>query len=186
MLTQQAPAKFDDHQSMMDQLGIKALRRGPDPNNQTTFDEATANSYKDSMPDVLTMKNGTRVTKASQWPRRRKEIVEDFEREVYGRIPRHTPTVTWEVTDTTQGDSGGIPTVTKKLVGHVDNRSFPEVSVNIQASFTVPAKASGPVPIMIEFGGFGFGRARGVPWTQQAIAKGWGYGSINPNSIQPD
>jgi hypothetical protein len=57
-----------DHQNMMDQLGVKTLRRGPDPNNQSTFDEATANPFKDSMPDVLTMKNGTKVTRADQWP----------------------------------------------------------------------------------------------------------------------
>ncbi|HEX3355446.1 MAG TPA: acetylxylan esterase, partial [Tepidisphaeraceae bacterium] len=44
---------FDDHQNMMDQLGVKAIRGGPDPNNQTTFNEAAANPYKDSMPDVL-------------------------------------------------------------------------------------------------------------------------------------
>jgi hypothetical protein len=47
--------RFDDHQNMMDQLGIKALRRGPNPNDQSTFDEATANPYKDSLPDVLRM-----------------------------------------------------------------------------------------------------------------------------------
>ena len=44
---------------------------------------------------------------------------------------------------------------------------------------------------MIEFGGFGgfggFGRpGNGPSWKQQAIAKGWAYGSINPGSIQPD
>src|SRR5208282_3532299 len=71
---------FDDHQNMMDQLGIKTLRAGPDPNNQTTFDEATANPFRDSMPDVLTMKDGTKVTRADQWPARRAEILEDFER----------------------------------------------------------------------------------------------------------
>src|SRR5690349_23872904 len=80
-----SPAPFDDHQNMMDQLGIKALRHGANPNDQSTFDEATANPYKDTMPDVLRLKDGTRVTRASQWPRRRAEIVEDFEREVYGR-----------------------------------------------------------------------------------------------------
>ena len=64
--------------------------------------------------------------------------------------------------------------------------------VNIQASFTVPANASGRVPIMIAFNGrFGRnfnrgGNATGVPWTQQAIAKGWGYGFIDPGSIQAD
>src|SRR5262249_10156697 len=112
---------FDDHQNMMDQLGIKALRRGPNPNDQSTFDEATANPYKDTLPDVLRMKDGTRVTRARQWPRRRAEIVEDFEREVYGRIPDQVPAVKWEVAATTRGDANGIPTVTRSLVGHVDN-----------------------------------------------------------------
>jgi cephalosporin-C deacetylase-like acetyl esterase/lysophospholipase L1-like esterase len=182
---------YDDHQNMMNQLGINSLRRGPDPNNQSTFDEATSNPYKDSMPDALKMKNGTRVTRPDQWPRRRAEIVDDFEREVYGRIPRNVPKVTWEVTATTPGDASGIQTLTKTLVGHVDNSAYPQLTVNIQASFTVPATAAGPVPIMIEFG-FGFGGrgprrpVAGTPWTAQAIAKGWGYGTIVPTSIQPD
>jgi hypothetical protein len=93
-----APAAFDDHQNMMEQLGLKALRRGPNPNDQSTFSEATANPYKDTLPDVLRMKDGTRVTRAAQWPRRRAEIMEDFEREVYGRIPANVPAVKWEVT----------------------------------------------------------------------------------------
>src|SRR5262249_44200186 len=84
---------FNDHQNMMDQLGVKALRRGPDPNNQSTFDEAKANPYTNSLPDVLTMKDGTKVTRPEQWPARRAEIVEDFEREVYGRIPANVPKV---------------------------------------------------------------------------------------------
>src|SRR3984957_19765605 len=76
---------FDDHQNMMDQLGLKALRPGPNPNDQSTFDEANANPYRDSMPAVLKMNDGTPVTTAAQWPARRSEIVELFEREVYGR-----------------------------------------------------------------------------------------------------
>lgn len=238
-LAQPAAQRFDDHQNMMDQLGVKKLRPGPNPNNQSTFDEATANPYTNSMPDVLRMKDGTKVTRPEQWPARRAEILEDFEREVYGRIPANVPKVTWEVTATTPGTNGGVPTVTKTLVGHVDNSSYTNISVNIQASFTVPANATAPVPVMIEFGfgGFGFGgppRGRGAAplngsrtnapgtnvavaniagtnapgstataaparrggfggfggggpsWTQQAIAKGWGYGTIVPTSFQPD
>src|SRR6266849_7006838 len=83
-----------DHQNMMDQLGIKALRPGADPNNQTTFDEASANKYP--LPDLMTMKNGKIVTTARQWKARRAEIQEDFEREVYGRVPKNVPKVTWE------------------------------------------------------------------------------------------
>src|ERR1041384_7387585 len=74
-----------DHQNMIDQLGIKALRPGADPKNPNTFDEATANKYP--LPELMTMKNGTKVTSAKQWRARRAEIQEDFEREVYGRIP---------------------------------------------------------------------------------------------------
>jgi hypothetical protein len=185
---QPAPA-FDDHQNMMDQLGIKKLRRGPDPNNQSTFDEATANPYTNSMPDVLRMKDGMKVTRPEQWPARRAEIQEDFEREVYGRIPANVPKVNWEVTATTHGTNVGIPTVTKTLVGHVDNSAYTNLTVNVQASFTVPENATARVPVMIEFGGgFGFGgrRGGGLSWRDQAITNGWGYGSINPNSIQPD
>lgn len=184
------PPPFDDHAMMMQQLGIKAIRPGPDPNKQDTFNEATANPYADSMPDVLRMDDGTMVTSAGQWPKRRKEIVELFEREVYGRVPRNAPRVNWEVSGITPGESGGIPTVTKTLIGHVDNRIDPKVKVDIQASYTVPANSTTPVPIIVEFGfggGFSFGPPRpGKPWTQQAIEHGWGYGTIVPNSIQPD
>jgi hypothetical protein len=189
-LAGQSPAaKFDDHQNMMDQLGIKAIRPGPDPKNQTTFDEAKANPYADSMPDALTMKDGTKVTRPDQWPARRAQIEEDFEREVYGRIPANVPGVTWEVAATTRGASGAIPTVTKKLVGRVDASAFPSVTVDIEATFTVPAGAPGPVPMMVEFGGdygFGFGRPRPLPWHDLAVAHGWGYASINPRSVQSD
>ena len=137
--------RFDDHQNMMDQLGIKSLRRGADPKNQKIYDEATANPYKDSMPDVLTMKNGTKVTTAEQWPARRAEIQEDFEREVYGRIPNDVPeSYLGSDGHHTRARSGGIPTVTKTLVGHVDNSAYTKFTVNIQASFTVPAKATAP------------------------------------------
>jgi hypothetical protein len=78
------------------------------------------------------------------------------------------------------------------LSGHVDNSGYTNITVNISASFTVPANATGLVPVMIEFGG-GFwpggvrgGGGGGPSWHQQAIAKGWGYGSINPGSIQAD
>ena len=173
-----------DHQNMMDQLGIKALRPGADPKNPNTFDEATANKYP--LPELMTMKNGKKVTSARQWRARRVEIQEDFEREVYGRIPKNVPKVTWEVTNTSAGNIDGIPTITKILVGHVDHSSYPLITVDIQASVTTPANATGPVPVMVEFDS-GFRRGPTPPtWQQQLITRGWGYGSINPASIQAD
>jgi hypothetical protein len=191
---EQSPPAFNDHQNMMDQLGITRLR--PGKNSQEKNDEATANRYKDTMPDVLTMKDGTRLTSADQWPMRRAQLLEVFEREVYGRIPDGVSNVTWEVTATTEGTVGEIPTITKTLVGHVDNSAHPDIAVDIQASFTVAGSAKKLAPIVIEFGGFNFAGRKGPPregatppppsWQQQAIARGWAYGTINPNSIQPD
>jgi len=185
----QPPGDYDDYQNMLDQLGIKKMRKGRDTKVKDTSAEATAHPYKDTMPDLMTFKDKTKVTSADQWPKRRAEIVEDFEREVYGRVPKNVPKVKWEITKTTEGESGGIATVTKTLVGTVDNSDFPKLKVAIQASFTVPKYAKGKVPILLQFGG-GFGPPGGGgganSWTQQALDKGWGYGTINPNSIQGD
>src|SRR6516165_8201061 len=111
------PADYNDYQNIRDQLGIKAMRKGRDARVKDTSDEATANPFKETMPDLMTFKDGTRVKTADQWPKRRAEIVEDFEREVYGRIPANVPAVTWEITNTVEGESGGIATVTRTLVG---------------------------------------------------------------------
>src|SRR5512146_2002117 len=119
-------AGYNDHQNMMSQLGIKTLRPGKSGSNQTGpgFEEATANDWMPTMPDALKMKDGTKVTTPEQWAKRRAEILEDFEREVYGRIPPNVPKVTWEVTGTTDSNVGGVPVITKTLIGHVDNSAF--------------------------------------------------------------
>lgn len=183
----QGQQHFDDYSNMLRQLGVRAVRPGPNPNNATTFDEKLANPYAESMPELLRFRNGKPVKTVHDWKRRRLEIREDFEQEVYGRIPKHVPSVRWEVASTTAGKSGEIATITKNLIGHVDNRSYPVVSVNISASFTVPADAKRAVPIMVEFSGWAFPPRPGMKsWTQQAIEHGWGYATINPNSIQPD
>src|SRR5262245_25634204 len=182
------PAGYDDYQNLLDQLGIKKMRKGRDSKVKDTSDEATANPHKDTMPDLMTFKDGTKVKTADQWAKRRAEIVEDFEREVYGRIPKNVPKVKWEVTSTREGESGGIATVTRTLVGHADSSDHPQIKVDIQASFTVPKNRAGRMPIIVQFGGgFGFGGGGGRnSWTQQALNKAWGHGTINPTSIQGD
>src|SRR4030066_907561 len=74
-----------DHQNMMDQLGIKSLRPGPSGNesapNHANYDESVATPYPD-LPELLTLKNGKKVTTAEVWwKQRRPEIVEDMEKE---------------------------------------------------------------------------------------------------------
>src|SRR5262249_24312169 len=126
-----------DHQKMMELLKITSLRPGANPNNRqapnaVNYDESKANPYP-NLPDPLVLKNGEKVTTAEQWwKQRRPEIVEDFDREVYGRVPANAPRVTWEVTGMTNDTVGDVEAVTKKLVGHVDNASYPLVTVDIQ------------------------------------------------------
>ena len=188
-----------DHQRMMDLLHITSLRPGADGNhpqapNAANYDEAKANPYP-KLPDPLVLKNGKKVKSAKVWwSKRRPEIAEDFDREVYGRVPNVTPKVVWEVTGTTQEKNGDVPVVTKKIVGHVDNSAYPAITVNIELTLTTPANASGPVPVIMEFGFIPRpGRpmppqpaASGPTWQQQILAKGWGYAILIPTSVQAD
>ncbi len=146
-----------DHQNMMDQLGITELRPGKNSDqnaaNPANYDESKANPYP-NLPDVLTLKNGQKVTTADQWwKQRRPEIEEDLSREMYGRVPKNVPKVTWTVTVTDHEMVGRIPVIAKHIIGHVDNSSYPLIDVNIDMVLVTPARATGPVPVLMMFGG---------------------------------
>jgi hypothetical protein len=146
-----------DHQNMMDQLGIKSVRPGPSGNesapNHANYDESIATPYPD-LPPLLTLKNGRKVTSAEMWwKQRRPEIVEDMEREIYGRLPEKIPAVKWTVDINEREMIGFTPVIAKKLTGHVDNSEYPLIDVNIQMVLVTPANATGPVPVLMMFGG---------------------------------
>jgi lysophospholipase L1-like esterase len=204
----------EDHRDMMAQLGIRKLRPGRSGNenasNHANYDEAHANPFP-NLPDVMTLKDGKKVTTAQiWWDQRRPEIVEDFEREVFGRIPPNVPKVLWSVAEETEGMIGTYPVKGKRLVGHVDNSSFPAIGVDIQMTLVTPKDATAQVPVMIMFGfgglpskpkvdspifvntkigtvpGFGPPLGGDPVATQQLIAGGWGYAYLNPVSVQAD
>ncbi|MGA3019022.1 MAG: acetylxylan esterase [Bryobacteraceae bacterium] len=192
-------ATREDHRNMLSQLHIIDLRPGRNGSNKQSpdyanYDESKANPYP-NLPDPLKLKNGGKVTSAKNWwNRRRPEIVEDFDREIYGRVPKNTPKVTWEVTSTTNDKVGDVPVIAKQLVGHVDNSLDPEIKVDIQLTLTTPANAAGPVPVMMQFA-FPFVAARGgargptpagPSWQEQVLAQGWGYAVLTPTSFQAD
>jgi len=194
-----------DRQKMMDLLHIDSLRQGangnnPEAPNAANYDESKANPYP-TLPDPLLLNNGKKVTSSKMWwNQRRPEIVELFDREIYGRVPKNVPKVKWEVASTKNEMNGDVPVITKELIGHVDNAADPEISVDMRASLSTPANAKGPVPVIMEFGGNppGTGRAfngpakaapkqpAGPTWQQQVLAKGWGYAEIYTSTIQAD
>jgi hypothetical protein len=206
LLAQQPPVQLtpeQDHRRTMDLLQISSLRQGADGNdpqapNAVNYDEAKANPNP-KLPDPLVLRNGKRVTMPKTWwSERRPEIVQDFDREIYGRAPRDLPEVRWKVVSTTKGTNGDVAIVTKVLVGHVDNSWYPAIDVNIQLTLTTPADATSPVPVMMEISlspeiaaamAKRFPNARppsGPPWQEQVLAKGWGYAAYIPTSVQAD
>jgi hypothetical protein len=242
-----------DHDNMMQQLGVTEVRPGPSGNesapNHANYDPALANPCP-QLPEILTTKSGKKVTTADMWwKQRRPEIVEDVEREVYGRLPKNIPNVTWTVLGIDREFINRVPVTVKKLKGHVDNSSYPLINVDIDMMLVVPMNVKGPVPVLMMFGGrssypapaqpsqadletlnnafkemmvkydpslkeifdsypaylpitrsstdqgspFGFPPAPTAPAaaenlspTQQLLEAGWGYATIDPNSIQAD
>lgn len=199
----------EDHRQMLEQLGITRLRPGPSGNesapNHANYDEALANPYP-LLPELLRTESGEPVDSPALWDKRRAEIVEAFEREVYGRVPATAPSVAWIVSQTRQTKVGEIDVIEKQLVGLADNSACPSITVNISMTLTTPKAAEKPVPVLVMFGGFGFGRpGRGPapaaappsrppggpgpfgPSRSEALIKaGWGFAMLSPASIQAD
>jgi len=193
-----------DYNNMLAQLNITSTRPGPSGNpsapNAANTDESKASPYT-SLPDPLILNSGKKVKDAKTWwSKRRPEIVENFDRDIYGRVPRNLPKVTWEVVSVANDTSNHVPAITKKLIGHVDNSSYRAITVNIDLTLTTPANANSAVPVIMEFGfifppGFrlppppaGTPLASGVEksWQQQLLEKGWGYAILIPTSYQAD
>ncbi|MFT3822278.1 MAG: hypothetical protein QM731_00110 [Chitinophagaceae bacterium] len=234
-----------DHQDMMKQLGIRSLRPGPSGNesapNHANYDESVANPYP-QYPDVLTTNTGKKVTTPDTWwKQRRPEIIEDMGREVYGRLLKKIPSVTWSVKIQEREFVGRIPVMAKQLIGHVDNSEYPLIDVNISMVVVTPLNAKGKVPVLMMFGRpslpapvqpdpesleklnaaikkllvnadpelktifekypaynpvqrapvaspFGSAPVAGADPspTEQLLAAGWGYATIDPSSIQAD
>jgi hypothetical protein len=156
----QTSAADQDHQNMMDQLGIKAQRPGWSGDekapNHANYDESKANPYP-NLPDPLTLNDGQKVTTAATWwDKRRPEIVEAYSNYVYGFVPKDVPKVTWTVTATDDEMIGFRHVIAKDLIGHVDNSSYPGISVDLHMTVVTPAGAKGPVPVLMMFTRAGF------------------------------
>ncbi len=232
-----------DHDNMKQQLGIKKLRPGPSGNesapNHANYDESIANPCPE-LPDVLTTQTGKKVTTADMWwNQRRPELIEAFEKEVYGRIPKNVPKVTWTVKITDREFVGRTPVIAKQIIGNVDNSAYPLINVNINMMLVVPTNVKGPVPVLMMYGRPSFPAPAqpspddlekinstfkemmiqtnpemkaifekypaynpitrlpapnpfapppvgDLPSTEQLLAAGWGYVTIDPASIQAD
>jgi hypothetical protein len=189
----------EDHKRTMELLGITSIRPGANGRdakapNAANYDESKVKPLE-KLPDPLVMKNGRKVTKEKQWWNdRRPEIVEDFDKEIVGRVPAEVPKINWEIIETKEDTLGTHRVLVKKLLGHADNSFFPSIKVDIDLTLATPTDVKGPVPVIMELAWrwpngqrpAGITPPPGPTWQEQVVAKGWGYAEIVPISIQAD
>lgn len=183
-----------DHRLMMEKLGLESLRPGPSGNpaapNAANSDESKATPYT-NLPDPLVFDNGSIVKTATDWEKRREELKEHFDREIYGRIPENLPNVTWEIIEEKNSLFGAVKARFKKLRGHVDNSSFPEIKVDIEMMMATPLEAKSAVPLIMQFSwvwpaGMNRPKPEGPTWQEQMLKEGWGFAMLIPTSFQAD
>lgn len=186
-----------DYQNMLQQLHILETRKGANGRdlsapNAANYDENKANPFA-CYPNPMQFNDGKMVIRQEDWAARKKEIFEQLDREMYGRIPENVPEVSWKVVEVSDKAIEGIKVTTKRLIGHVDNSLYPEISVNLDLSVTVPTKSEGAVPIIMQFG-FDWPswfpqrpNSDAVPaWQMALLEQGWGFADLKAGSIQDD
>lgn len=186
-----------DRRALLDRLGIANTRPGADGFNRdapnaANYDEAKAGTP--ALPPLLRFADRSPVRRAADWPRRRAEIVELFDREVYGRVPATAPRIAWRQVKEERATLAGRPVVRRWLEGTADNGAWPQAKAMIALRYTLPADAKGKAPVMLSFGfpeGFRFpGPPRppepGPTATERLVAAGWGHAVLVANSVQAD
>jgi len=190
-----------DRARLLGLLGLKEseMRARPEGDakspHATNYDLAKANQFP-KLPDPLVFKDGRLVKSAADWAERAKEIRADFDKEILGRTPASLPQVQWHVASTKNEKYGGVEVVTKQLRGHAGQGALE--SVDIDLLLTTPAKAKGPVPVMMELAfADDFKKAVSgpldsyspLPWGvdgKLVVKRGWGFAILNPASFQKD
>jgi hypothetical protein len=192
-----------DRARLLGLLGLKESEMRPRPDGDpksphaTNYDLAKANVYP-NLPDPLVFKDGRKVKSAAEWARRAREIRADFNKEILGRTPASLPTVKWQIVSTNNEKYGGVDVVTKRLVGDAGSSAGSGSPVHIDLLLTTPAKAKGPVPVIMELAfakdfemasNGPLDRYVPSPWGvdgKLAVQRGWGFAILNPVSFQKD
>lgn len=145
------------------------------------YDEDKANDY--TLPDPLLLKNGKPVTNAKiWWQQRRPEIVNDYETEVFGRVPKNMPKVSFEVSsvETTALEGKAIK---KTVVGHIDNSTYSSAKPVINLVLYLPKQVEGRVPLMVIASSNTSGNNQTINLLN---SNGWAVAIFDTNSLQAD
>lgn len=140
------------------------------------YDEAKVGHFY--LPDVLTMVDGSRVKTPEDWrTKRRPELLQLFEKHMFGRAPGKPEGLKFEVTSTKANALDGL--ATRKEI-RITASSKPEWR-GVDVLLYVPNKATKPVPA---FAGLSFGGNHAVTTeTDVALSKAW-HRSANDGTVK--
>jgi hypothetical protein len=171
------------------------LHRAP-TGHITNYDEDKVPPY--TLPDPLVLLNGQPVRDAAAWfGQRRPEILRLYATQIYGRVPERAPKATFEVAETDPHAMDGLAVRKLVLVHFGDKPDGPTVQLHLY----LPAKAAGPVPLLLHLVFFSNPPIPGVaapptppgrPAFHEAgpiadiLARGYGYATFRYSEIQPD
>ena len=106
------------------------------------YDESKVGPY--TLEDPLVFADGTKVRTAEDWSRRRNEILEIFQSEMYGRMPEAPGALVSEVLE--QGPTmGGFGLRRQVRMWFRKDKTGPSIDWLI----ITPARAKGPVPTVL-------------------------------------
>ena len=109
---------------------------------EADYDEMTIPPYV--IPDVLEMTDGTQVTNVGQWEKRRAEILDMLQKEMYGYMPEHPKDLHFKVGNVDEAAIGGK--ATRKEVKVFMNA---DESISFTMLMYVPNGRKSPVPAFL-------------------------------------
>lgn len=157
-----------------------SLRLAVKTGHVSNYDEDKVKPY--TLPDPLVFASGARVTDAAAWKQRREEVIRIYETEIFGRIPKDAPKVSW----TTLPIRGTFPSDTPDPVfvsGRIgDGQDAPRMMLTIH----LPPGAKGRVPVILALQFGGGEKVPDPPVADDILARGWAYATLGYLDIQPD
>jgi hypothetical protein len=140
------------------------------------YDESQVPRYE--LPDPLIFSNGKNVdSPAAWWAKRRGEILQLFEDQVYGRSPEELPKSTITVTEEKRGALDGLANRKQVTVRFGDGESGPALNLLVY----LPLNSSGPVPLFV---GLNFmGNQTVHPDPEIAITTSWTHGGVEEGIV---
>jgi hypothetical protein len=108
------------------------------------YDESKVPAY--TLPDPLTLEDGTKVTDAETWKeKRRPEFLQLFEKYMYGKSPGRLESTTFEVTSVDYDSLGGKAIRKEVSVYFTGKKDGPKMDILIY----LPKDAKKPVPVFL-------------------------------------